>query len=752
MKRNFFKRTLSLFLAVLTVFSCLLFISPEVDAALETPKKGKQASVWKGWTQDDPRWYNIRLNRCKDLSFYHAGCAVISYTKLLIQAGIKDTSFTPDKLNTWMKNNNGYTDKSNALAWWEKLANIDSRITWAKTTWPTGKASARKAQLMQSIKEGYFIIVGVNSGKHWVVVDNAESLKRGYPVIWDTAKAADDPNTYNVGVDLFARYGNIYNYHKYKVTNINYTLRYMANGGTGKMADTKVTYSVEKASAKNTFTRKGYAFAGWNVFRTSDSKWYCKNKSGKTGWYASNAIPKGYSKVLYNEGHHFAYATKKQGDVIRLYAVWTPAYTVQYKPGGGKGSMASDAAAVNGTFQLDKNTFTRSGHDFSGWTVKRTSDSKWYYKNANGTGKWYKEGKQAKGYTKAVFKDQASISKLATKSGQTLQFYAQWKPYYTVRYNANGGKGSMADTKVTIGKDTKTTKNQFTREGYTFAGWNVYRKSDNKWYYEDLLENRKWLTEKQASIMWQKTKYKNGTTVANTSSVAGDTVTFYAVWQKNPTATKPAKPDPASTLSLKNAYMPPAKLAAKSAFTISGTVTSNYDISAVTVSVINNASGKTMFSATAKPNAKSYSLFNLDSKMSFSKLSAGSYTIKVTATDSKGTKTLVNQSFTTTSATFSTSSLVYPSGTLTKGKTFKVSGKVTANAKIKNVELSVYTADGVKKFAASASPNAKTYDVYKLDSKMTFKSLPAGKYIYRVKVTDNNNVTKYVVTMSFTVK
>lgn len=752
MKLSFFKRTLCLILAALTVFSCLLCISPDVDAALATPKKGKQAANWKGWAQDDPRWYNTRLNRCKELSFYHAGCAVISFTKLLIQSGVKDTSFTPDKLNTWMKNNKGYTDKKNALASWSNLAKIDSRITWAETTWPTGNASARKAQLMKSIREGYYIIVGVNGGKHWVVVDNAASLKNGYPVIWDTAKGTKDPVDYNVNVDLFKRYGNIYNYHKYKVTNINYTLRYQANGGTGKMADTKVQYGVEKASSANKFTRKGYAFAGWTVFRTSDSKWYCKNKSGKAGWYTSKSIPKGYSKVVYNEGHHFAYVSKTDGDVIRLYAAWEPAYTIEYKANGGNGKMASDSAAVSGKFTLDENAFTRSGYEFSGWTVKRTSDGKWYYKNSKGTGKWYKEGKQAKGYTKAVFKDQASISKLATKSGQVLQFYAQWDAYYTVKYNANGGKGSMADTRVIIGEDTKTTKNLFTRDGYTFVGWNVYRKSDNKWYYQDLLKNRKWLTEKQASIPWEKTTYQNGTTVANTSSVAGDTVTFYAVWKKNTSSAKPAQTDPASTLSIQNAYLPPAKLAAKSAFTIGGTITSNYNISSVTVSVINSKTGKTMFSATAKPNAKSYSLYKLDSKMSFSKLAAGSYTIKITAKDSKGTKTLVNQGFTTQNATFSTSSMVYPSGTLKKGNAFTVRGVVTAASKIRSVELSVYTTDGVKKFAASAAPSAKSYNVYKLDSKMTFKGLPAGSYIYRVKVMDCNNVTKFVITKSFTVK
>ena len=42
---------------------------------------------------------------------------------------------------------------------------------------------------------------------------------------------------------------------------------------------------------------------------------------------------------------------------------------------------------------------------------------------------------------------------------------------YTVHFDANGGEGSMDDMTVEIGAKVRLDKNQFTREGYTFAGW-----------------------------------------------------------------------------------------------------------------------------------------------------------------------------------------------------------------------------------------------------------------------------------------
>ena len=53
-------------------------------------------------------------------------------------------------------------------------------------------------------------------------------------------------------------------------------------------------------------------------------------------------------------------------------------------------------------------------------------------------------------------------------------FVAEWveAAAYTVSYNANGGSGTMSPSTVYYQEDFVTKKNEFTRKGYTFNGWN----------------------------------------------------------------------------------------------------------------------------------------------------------------------------------------------------------------------------------------------------------------------------------------
>ena len=44
---------------------------------------------------------------------------------------------------------------------------------------------------------------------------------------------------------------------------------------------------------------------------------------------------------------------------------------------------------------------------------------------------------------------------------------------YTVSYNANGGRGEMADQKVVYNESFTPKENGFTRAGYSFKGWNT---------------------------------------------------------------------------------------------------------------------------------------------------------------------------------------------------------------------------------------------------------------------------------------
>ena len=86
---------------------------------------------------------------------------------------------------------------------------------------------------------------------------------------------------------------------------------------------------------------------------------------------------------------------------------------------------------------------------------------------------------------------------------------AQWTPItYSVKFNKNGGTGTMADESFTYGTAKALTANAFTRTGYTFKGW---------------------ATSSGATSA----AYTNGQSVSNLTATANGTVTLFAVWQVN---------------------------------------------------------------------------------------------------------------------------------------------------------------------------------------------------------------------------
>ena len=117
-----------------------------------------------------------------------------------------------------------------------------------------------------------------------------------------------------------------------------FTMRYNANGGSGSMADTVVTYGVATALRSNTFTRTGYTFKGWTAYRTSQKQWRYVSADGSIdGWYAEGSQPAGCTKYIYKDGTKVSATTSVAGDVVQLYAVWeaNATYTVTFKNADG---------------------------------------------------------------------------------------------------------------------------------------------------------------------------------------------------------------------------------------------------------------------------------------------------------------------------------------------------------------------------------------------------------------------------------
>ena len=132
-----------------------------------------------------------------------------------------------------------------------------------------------------------------------------------------------------------------------------------------------------------------------------------------------------------------------------ITAEWTAQkYTVTLDPQGGTGGTAS----VQATYDADMPRATmptRTGYTFGGyWTEKEGKGTQYY--NADGT----------------------STKKWNIASATTL--FAKWTANkYTVKFNANGGSGSMMDQPFIYDVAQNLTANAFTRTGYTFAGWNT---------------------------------------------------------------------------------------------------------------------------------------------------------------------------------------------------------------------------------------------------------------------------------------
>lgn len=86
---------------------------------------------------------------------------------------------------------------------------------------------------------------------------------------------------------------------------------------------------------------------------------------------------------------------------------------------------------------------------------------------------------------------------------------------------------------------------------------------------------------------------------------------------------------------------------------VKGYAVSNYNIKSVTGKIV-NSSGKAVYSKTISANTSAYKLSNLDDYMKFSKLSNGSYTYVVSATDSLGGTVSASHAFKVSSSGSST--------------------------------------------------------------------------------------------------
>jgi len=212
-----------------------------------------------------------------------------------------------------------------------------------------------------------------------------------------------------------------------------YQITYSANGGTGTMAASTATYGSSFSFQNNSFTRTGYNFAGWFLYKDNA-------KQGRD--------------TPYNSGETYG-IWDLDGTSFSALAQWAAKkYQITYDANGGTGTMATSAEATydsNFTFQtVDNLTLTRTGYNFKSWDLFEESNNIRSFVSG-ATFRW-------------------------DKTGTSYTVKAQWTAKsYVITYYANGGTGIAPQShNATYGSPFIFEDNSFTRTGHTFAGWSLY--------------------------------------------------------------------------------------------------------------------------------------------------------------------------------------------------------------------------------------------------------------------------------------
>ena len=267
-----------------------------------------------------------------------------------------------------------------------------------------------------------------------------------------------------------------------------------ANNGTEDTATQKI-FGGKGTLKANTFTCEGKIFAGWatsadgavvyedgaaittetnlELYAVWSDAYTVTLRNGDTDTTVlvpqnsaiGSRIPadptkKGYTfEGWFNGEEKLTAETVISGDVIYT-AQWSPiTYTIAFSGGeGGQGAMDSIPATYDQEVTLPKNTFTRPGYYFNGWST-------------------------SSGASSGSYADEKPVKNLTTKQGETVTLYAAWYGMpvnVTLHPNYDGAEngtrtcivGSNYNYILKEGGGTKFDAIEDpVRTGYIFDGW-----------------------------------------------------------------------------------------------------------------------------------------------------------------------------------------------------------------------------------------------------------------------------------------
>ena len=320
-------------------------------------------------------------------------------------------------------------------------------------------------------------------------------------------------------------------------------MKFNANGGTGSMANETFTYGVAKALTANAFQRVNYRFIGWSTSASATTATYTDKQSVSNLASAPDAVVNlyavwklvleitsvtarqrypwnglvdidvtfssgGLSKVFF-EVKDTAGNTNLNAQTIYVGNPEQNNRTLEVQPGTHRfvwdaatdlgtvtiPSFAVTVKVVEKNFQVNVTGGSGSGSFVQGKSVTIAAASKTGYTFTSWSGTTADTG---------ILASATSASTTLTIPSRDVAYEATYTPNtYTVKFNANGGSGSMPVESFTYDVSKALTANAFTRNGWNFLGW-------------------------AESASATTAKYTNGQTVKNLATAG--TKNLYAVW------------------------------------------------------------------------------------------------------------------------------------------------------------------------------------------------------------------------------
>ena len=287
-------------------------------------------------------------------------------------------------------------------------------------------------------------------------------------------------------------------------------LGWLAQGGTTTQTGIVLNWRSDNTQSLQSFYATVPANSILEIDVSCPSAWsgtlYVQAVPNTIGFYSSMTTPSGWTRV-----GSMKIGSSFQNVQVHLHYV--------------KSQWASGAYAVTANLRLTCKAVSGTSSSYSSVTGSGIvpSGKKKVIFNANGgTGgktMYVKNGKKIgslpkpkrvgykfKGwYTKKSGGTKVSTS---TKIKKNVTYYARWTANkYKIKFNANGGNGSMATVSATYGKSIKLKGNGFKKANNKFLGWS---------------------TSKTGSVA-----YTNKAKVKNLTASNGKTVTLYAVWSRS---------------------------------------------------------------------------------------------------------------------------------------------------------------------------------------------------------------------------